>query len=675
MTMANLHALLRRIGIEDNFSDIEEWISERQAIETDFSATVFTGDPQHWIRYLGTNRAQRYTKARVRILRNESDQTLSFQAEEPGAQELADCLNRGMPLLRQQLQRTPHAARALDDTIFGNASNGRTPLTLRVSAQLPSDATREADLDHALQATDTCIVLRKHLVETVLQELRELGQDAAAETRLGLTWPLLRQVISYLGFPSYPRDRFIEKIDVTTRDMLIAINLLFQEKVAGRLVANGVGAAYLRHVSRQTKIAEGDLFNQHAEFRLLNELSYLLDGERWSAYKTLAKIQIREFLDSRYLRLSIASIMPELPASMAPMKFRHRKSWVSTPLPRVNHYGILNKDDLTAWKQVEAPFRDLGLFLLRQLGIGEFGRVYEALNTQNPRWPELVAVKVDRLGERRNVIQDMRTTLQISRDLATSPHVIRIFDAGQLKGLQSTFHVLQRIDGDTLSNLAGVTGHEHASVLRPAAGRASVEAAESEYLERVSSSAGEAWRREAMVAHFTRPLSLAHFLDLLTSILLWVEEIHNLNYAVNDLKGGNIMIGRRGQLKGIDMDSYSPVATRIDLLTDFFFLAMSLWLFLRFIQGDARPWQAGDDRQLRSRDSIRALLSNTWPFGDVSQISRGRLSKDEVLDLLTDLIYRGRKGVYVEEKGLFAADIERLIRLKRTLLLEEMVVD
>ena len=88
-----------------------------------------------------------------------------------------------------------------------------------------------------------------------------------------------------------------------------------------------------------------------------------------------------------------------------------------------------------------------------------------------------------------------------------------------------------------------------------------VESAESEYLERVRGSAGEAWRREAIVASFTRPLSLGRFLDLLTSVLLWVEEIHNLNYAVNDLKGGNIMIGRRGQLKGIDMDSYAQCRT------------------------------------------------------------------------------------------------------------------
>jgi hypothetical protein len=455
MTIWNLHALLRRLGIEDNFGDIEGLSSEQQALETDFSATVFAGDPQQWIRYLGMSRAERYTETRIRILWNQADQTLSFRAEEPGAQELAGCLNRGLPLLRQQLQRAPHAAHVLDEMIFGNSSNGCTPLTLRVSAELPSDATREADLDDVLQASDTCIVLRKSLVETVLEELRELGQDAADDTRLGLTWPLLRHVISSLGFPSYPRDRFIEKIDLTTREMLIAINLLFREKAAGRLVANGVGAAYFRHVSRQTKIPEEDLFDQDPDLRLLNELSYLLDRESWSAYETVAKIQIREFLDSHYLRLSVASIMPELPESMAPMKFRRRKRWVSTPLPRVNYYGILNQDDLTAWKQVEAPFREIGLILLRQLGIGEFGRVYEAFNTQNPRWPELVAVKVDRLGERRNVIQDTHTTLQTSRDLAASPHVIRIFDAGQLEGLKSTFHVLQRIDSCAATHRRG----------------------------------------------------------------------------------------------------------------------------------------------------------------------------------------------------------------------------
>ena len=77
------------------------------------------------------------------------------------------------------------------------------------------------------------------------------------------------------------------------------------------------------------------------------------------------------------------------------------------------------------------------------------------------------------------------------------------------------------------------------------------------------------------------------------------------------------------------MDSYSPVSKRLDLLTDFFYLAMSIWLFPRFVQGDSRPLQAEDDQKLRSRESIRSLLSNIWTFGDIFQISRGRLTKAE----------------------------------------------
>jgi hypothetical protein len=52
MTMWNLHALLRRLGIGDNVRDIDGLSSERQAIETDFAATVFSGDPQQWIPFM-----------------------------------------------------------------------------------------------------------------------------------------------------------------------------------------------------------------------------------------------------------------------------------------------------------------------------------------------------------------------------------------------------------------------------------------------------------------------------------------------------------------------------------------------------------------------------------------------------------------------------------------------
>lgn len=46
-------------------------------------------------------------------------------------------------------------------------------------------------------------------------------------------------------------------------------------------------------------------------------------------------------------------------------------------------------------------FRKIGLVIVCQLGIGELGRVYEAINLTNPRWPERVAVKVDRIYKKR----------------------------------------------------------------------------------------------------------------------------------------------------------------------------------------------------------------------------------------------------------------------------------
>src|SRR5262245_25274061 len=126
--MWNFHALLRRLRIEDNFTGIEGLSNEQRVLETDFSATVFSGDPQQWIRYLGMSRAERYAQSRARIIWNKTDRTIIFQPEDAGAQEVATCLNSGLALLRQQLQHAPHAASALDDMIFGNTYNCGTHL-------------------------------------------------------------------------------------------------------------------------------------------------------------------------------------------------------------------------------------------------------------------------------------------------------------------------------------------------------------------------------------------------------------------------------------------------------------------------------------------------------------------------------------------------------------------
>ncbi len=99
--------------------------------------------------------------------------------------------------------------------------------------------------------------------------------------------------------------------------------------------------------------------------------------------------------------------------------------------------------------------------------------------------------------------------------------------------------MLQLIDGDTLDNLVGVTGTEHASVSRPPSARLSEWEAQQEYERAVSQRGGELWRRQRIALPFRHVLSPGVMLDLLTSVLLWLEDVHRIGYAINDLKNGN----------------------------------------------------------------------------------------------------------------------------------------
>src|SRR6516225_12281501 len=97
-------------------------------------------------------------------------------------------------------------------------------------------------------------------------------------------------------------------------------------------------------------------------------------------------------------------------------------------------------------------------------------------------------------------------------------------------------------------------------------------------------------------------------LDLVSSILLCLMEVHGLRYAINDLKNGNLMMSRRGQLKGIDLDSYAPVHSTRDKVTDFMFLAVSLVLLLSSAGGRAPspglPWEELIKDEARLRDGL-----------------------------------------------------------------------
>ena len=319
-------------------------------------------------------------------------------------------------------------------------------------------------------------------------------------------------------------------------------------------------------VSASSGIPRAELMDRHPYLRMLNKLGFLLRGHGYAGDANEVRIAACDTLDTVYLRLSLAGAMPDVPPAMLPMAFDRVGRKVRTAAPAIGQNGVIDSEDLKAWKQVADPFRDLGFTLLRQLGMGEFGRVYEALNDNSSNYPGRVALKVDRIvGKKKKAILEAEDAMNVGRALARVPHLMRLYDTGKLKGQRFTYHVLQLINGDTLDNLVGVTGIEHASISRPPSARASDAEAEAEFERAISSRGSELWRRQRMALPFTHALSPAMVLDLLTSVLLWMEDVHAIGYAINDLKNGNLMMSRRGQLRAliwIPMPRFIPPKTK-----------------------------------------------------------------------------------------------------------------
>ncbi len=677
MDVFGIKGLLRLLRHESGFR-APELPSIADHAKTSFASTVFSGESHQWVTYLQQSRSDRYVKdIRIWIELKRDAQQLILHADNEASRTLAGHLETAFRTFQARVRHKPFVAQAAHEAIFENSSNYDGDLRLRVSHLLPCEASREVKLGHSKEVVASIIVLREATVRAVLRNLISAGRETPADAHLGLTWPLVRRLISQLSYPDYPRDRFVEKIALTERNCLIAVNLLFDEKRHQQLVPNKVGKLFQQFIAHREGIRESDLFERHLYFRLLNELSFMLDEQSYRDHRTLADVLVREYLDNRYLRLSLAGMMPPLDRHMAPMPFHWEKKKVSTPYPRQGRYGILDDEDLNAWRKVEGPFREMGFTIIRQLGIGQFGRVYEACNQFNPHIPRHVALKVDRIvrGKKKEAIQGAQETMQIASDLAAAPHVIRIFDAGKVSGKRYTFHVLQMVDGDTLDNLVGISGTEHSSMLRPRRGIRSEREVQKDYLKAIKDSTREIWRRNRMTRPFADPLDLSQSLDLMTSILIWLEEVHSLGYAVNDLKNGNLMISRRGQLKGIDLDAYSRIRNPLDRVGDFFFLAVSLILLLLNISRLHGKPMVGCEGALESPDILRTALQANWEFGDVAQLSEGRVQNEEVIDLLVDLIQRAQHGVYAQQSDQFSADIDRLIWLKRRALSTEIVLD
>lgn len=647
--------------------------------ETDRSSTVFSGDPDEWVAYLNTPwEERRRSELFMDIELDRGRRRVRFHARNEASRLWADRINGGMELVMQRLRKHPVALGVLEELLFGNASNFANELHLHATSPLPSEATREIRFNEALEPEETDIVLRAEMLEHVDGLLRGAGKAPGADRRLGMMWPVLRRIISQLGYPSYPRDRFRDRIELSARVSFLTIQLLFAEKKKGRLVPNEAGDLYLEYLSERDGIPRNMLHLRHPYYRMLCDLSFLLKEKNYEGFADVTRVVVRDYLDQRYLRISIAGVMPGLMEWMAPMEFEwENKKRIYTPPVQKGRYGVLDSEDYQAWRKVEPALRDIGFVIVRQLGIGQFGRVYDAVNLKAGTIPERVAIKVDRIRKSKKeiAIQAVETIMAISNGLSRCPHVIRIYDAGRLKPLNSTYHILQLVRGDTLDNLIGVTGTEHASVYRPPLERTSLQELKREYLRAIQTSKGERWRRDRMSKPFTRPLGLSQAMDVMTSTLLWLEECHNLGYAINDLKNGNLMLSRRGQLKGIDLDTYSPIRTPLDKLPDFFFLAVTLLLFVLRVMTQGHDEDIRASGLLGDMKELDRLLREIWRFGDLGALTEGRVESGEVLQWLVGVIDGSRNGEFAHEPEAFTGAIDGLIRLKRGIVNEEMVLD
>lgn len=625
------------------------------------STTVFSGTPQAWLDFLARPPADRV------------DGWYELESSESGWKLLRGQESRWPEWIERGWQISWKRLRAAEETA------GLVEWFSRVSPEVGIRLCSAPDLPASClvermegpRGLATRLLWNTSVFTRVEESLRRASDWEDAEF-LGRIWPALRLLWLQLLYPDDPRDHFMERIKLTVRWAYLHLVLLYDR---GReLRPNRAGKAWEQGLQEEFYTTREFLPRAFPFLRLLQQLTFMRSVRQARQAEKVASIYVRDYLDVRYLRLGVADLMPRVPAWLQAMPYvwkRPRK--ILCTRPRVGSFGIVDEEDLAAWKKVEKPFEQVGFRLIGQLGMGQFGRVYEAVNLGRGDLPERVAIKVDRIrkGHKKEAIQAAETIMEIGRDLAASPHVIRIFDAGNLKGVRFTYHVLQLVEGDTLDHLLGIAGEEHASVLRPGGSTRSEPEIKREYLRALREGDGEAWRKARQSPPFLYSPNLRQLLDLLTSIVLWIEEVHSLGYAVNDLKNGNLMINRRGQFKAIDLDSYSRISSPLDKLADFFFLGISTVHLLTGQFGVSRP-QGGGESDLAA---ISRALELAWVELPDSN-SRGRMSqRADLLVFFQDYLEGCRTGFFARNPDKFVGEVDRLISLKRRVFSEALILD
>ena len=653
------------------------------------NSVVFDGECSSWKNYLELSLSERHEpEILVQVKPISEKDGFEFIALNKNSisEKLVSLFKEGFSLFLEKLKEYKITARIIAKEVFSNSSNKVVPIQIRGSKYLPADATREILLDDNLNIKKVSIVLKSDLIHTVIKAYKKVSRGKKDE-RLGILWGVMKPLLHELGHSNLPRDRFFEEIHLVWCDCVAMRNIFFNNKRQdGYLVPNKAGRTYIkffteRLLQRGIEVSKDNIFSQPF-FQMLNHL-HRETGEdmldRYDKMKLLlfddlvasAKVIIRGYLDDEYLRPSLAEIMSGIPEAYRPMEIILKKKGPETPHPKVGRFGIEDEEDLSAWNKVADKFSKIGLIIVCQLGIGEFGRVYEAINLANPSWPERVAVKVDRIYKKRKdeAIQADDVMLQLSHDLSNSPHVIHIYDAGILSK-KRTYHVLQLVaEGETLDELLGIGGEEPTS--RPASfsDGSSLQQLRQKFLKPIGQ------RPKRKNHRFSRPLTLNETIDIMVSILLWVEKVHGLGYAINDVKMGNVMMNCRGQIKGIDLDFYQKAPPFPQaFMQDFFLLSwVCLLLLINGPRKDPLPSELLKDdvggALQKGADYLRDVLLEKWEFADLS-----RQDANVFLDCFVDLICRSRFNTYGTKPDLFEQDINRLIYLKRLFFEREIVL-
>ena len=100
--------------------------------------------------------------------------------------------------------------------------------------------------------------------------------------------------------------------------------------------------------------------SRDAYLRLLRRGGFTLRARPYTEYSNDLRIAAREYLDARYMRLSLAGAMPDLERWQKPMQVDLSRRKPRVPKPKVGLHGAMGADDVHAWSEVSKPLQELG---------------------------------------------------------------------------------------------------------------------------------------------------------------------------------------------------------------------------------------------------------------------------------------------------------------------------